>query len=93
MKYEWSKKVRTKKSKKKKKREKTNRFINPLNIQRAPVQYVWDFPVDPNAPVIYDYDMNLITGIGISAFQLRKAGGYPLLFRWILTAGTAIPIW
>lgn len=35
---------------------------------------------DPNLPVIYDFDMNLICGLGIMAFQRMEVGGYPLIF-------------
>lgn len=35
---------------------------------------------DPNDPIIYDNDMNLITGIGKAVFQREEAGGYPMIF-------------
>lgn len=35
---------------------------------------------DPNDPIIYDNDMNLITGIGKVVFQREGMGGYPMIF-------------
>lgn len=35
---------------------------------------------DPNEPIIYDNDMNLITGIGKVVFQRAEVGGYPMIF-------------
>ena len=42
--------------------------------------FIRDFLVDPNEPVIFDCDMNLILNIGIEAFLPEKMGGYPLVF-------------
>lgn len=35
---------------------------------------------NPNDPIIYDTDMNLISGLGIGAFHRMETGGYPLIF-------------
>lgn len=42
--------------------------------------FIRDFLTDPNEPVIFDCDMNLILSIGIEAFLPEKFGGYPLLY-------------
>ena len=53
-----------------------------LELRESGVKMVFirDFLVDPNEPVIFDCDMNLILNIGIEAFLPEKMGGYPLVF-------------
>ena len=54
--------------------------LQELSESSITMIFIRDFLVDPNEPVIFDSDMNLILNIGIEAFLQEKAGGYPLLF-------------
>ena len=49
--------------------------ILELSESGVKMVFIRDFFVDPNEPVIFDCDMNLILNIGI-----EKMGGYPLVF-------------
>lgn len=42
--------------------------------------FIRDFICNPNKHIIYDADMNLITDLGIEAFQPLDVGGYPLIY-------------
>ena len=54
--------------------------ILELSESGVKMVFIRDFLVDPNEPVIFDCDMNLILNIGIEAFLPEKMGGYPLVF-------------
>lgn len=54
--------------------------LQELSESSVKMVFIRDFLVDPNEPVIFDCDMNLILNIGIEAFLPEKLGGYPLLF-------------
>ena len=54
--------------------------ILELSESGVKMVFIRDFFVDPNEPVIFDCDMNLILNIGIEAFLPEKMGGYPLVF-------------
>ena len=42
--------------------------------------FVRDFDYAPDAPIIFDADMALISGVGIGAFQPQQVGGYPMIY-------------
>ena len=54
--------------------------LQKLNKTNVTMMFIRDFFVDPNKPVIFDCDMNLILNVGIEAFIPSKVGGYPLLY-------------
>ena len=54
--------------------------LQELSNSGVTMVFIRDFLTDPNEPVIFDCDMNLILSIGIEAFLPEKFGGYPLLF-------------
>ena len=54
--------------------------LKELSDSGVTMMFIRDFFVDPNEPIIYDCDMNLILNIGIEAFIPKELGGYPLLF-------------
>ena len=54
--------------------------LQELSESSVKMVFIRDFLVDPNKPVIYDCDMNLILNIGIEAFLPEKLGGYTLIF-------------
>ena len=54
--------------------------LQELSESSITMVFIRDFFVDPNEPVIFDCDMNLILNIGIEAFLPEKLGGYPLVF-------------
>lgn len=54
--------------------------IQELKESSITMVFIRDFLIDPNEPVIFDSDMNLILNIGIEAFLPEKLGGYPLLY-------------
>ena len=54
--------------------------LKELSDSCVTMMFIRDFFVDPNEPIIYDCDMNLILNIGIEAFIPKELGGYPLLF-------------
>ena len=54
--------------------------LQELSESSITMIFIRDFLVDPNEPVIFDSDMNLILNIGIEAFLPEKLGGYPLLY-------------
>ena len=54
--------------------------LQELSESSITMVFIRDFWVDPNEPVIFDCDMNLILNIGIEAFLPERVGGYPLLY-------------
>ena len=54
--------------------------LQELSESSVKMVFIRDFLVDPNEPVIFDCDMNLILNIGIEAFLPEKLGGYTLIF-------------
>lgn len=54
--------------------------LQELSESSITMVFIRDFFVDPNEPVIFDCDMNLILNVGIEAFLPEKLGGYPLVF-------------
>lgn len=54
--------------------------LQELSESSITMVFIRDFLIDPNEPVIFDSDMNLILNIGIEAFLPEKLGGYPLLY-------------
>ena len=53
--------------------------IEEMSENHVVMKLVRDFYINPDKPVIYDTDANIITGIGIRAFIPKKMGGYPLV--------------
>lgn len=53
--------------------------IEEMSENHVVMKLVRDFNINPDKPVIYDTDANIITGIGIRAFIPKKMGGYPLV--------------
>ena len=43
------------------------------------MMFIRDFAYKSDKPIIFDADMNLITDLGIGAFQLQAVGGYPMI--------------
>ena len=53
--------------------------LQELSESNITMVFIRDFLTDPNEPVIFDCDMNLILSIGIEAFLPEKFGGYPFI--------------
>lgn len=54
--------------------------IQEMGRNKVKMLFIRDFVYTSNEQIIYDTDMNLITNIGIPAFQLKEVGGYPLVY-------------
>ena len=53
--------------------------IEELSENLVIMKFIRDFNINPDKPVIYDTDANIISGIGLRAFTPKKMGGYPLI--------------
>ena len=53
--------------------------IEELSENHVIMKFIRDFNINPDKPVIYDTDANIISGIGLTAFTPKKMGGYPLI--------------
>lgn len=54
--------------------------IKEISEKEVKMVFIRDFIQDPNEPRIYDTDCNLITGLGIGAFQPLEIEGYPMIY-------------
>lgn len=54
--------------------------IKEISEKEVRFFFIRDFICNPNKHIIYDADMNLITDLGIEAFQPLDVGGYPLIY-------------
>lgn len=55
-------------------------YIKELSDKQVTMVYLRDFLLDPNELIVYDSDANLITDMGVAAFEPKQIGGYPLVF-------------
>jgi hypothetical protein len=53
--------------------------IEELSENHVIMKFIREFNINPDKPVIYDTDANIISGIGLRAFTPKKMGGYPLI--------------
>lgn len=53
--------------------------VEELSENHVIMKFIRDFNINPDKPIIYDTDANIISGIGMGAFTPKKLGGYPLV--------------